>query len=309
MQALIDVILPVFLVVAAGYLAAWRGWMTEASVDGLMKFAQGIAIPVLLFQALSRLDLAPIFEWRLLVSFYSGAFGGFLAGLFGARFLFRRSWEDAVAVGFVCLFSNSVLLGLAITERAYGADALGPNYAIIALHAPFCYFVGVLTMEGVRARGAGLGRTALKVVRSLAANPLIVGILAGALVNLGGLHLPAVVSDAASLIARAGLPGALFGLGGVLFRYRPEGDLRLIAYVVAVSLLLHPAITWTLGRALDLGPGPFRSAVVTAGMAPGVNAYLFASMYGRALRVAASSVLIATVLCIVTAWGWMQALG
>ena len=86
-------------------------------------------------------------------------------------------------------------------------------------------------------------------------------------------------------------------------------DLRLIAYVVAVSLLLHPAITWTLGRALDLGPGPFRSAVVTAGMAPGVNAYLFVSMYGSALRVAASSVLIATVLCIVTAWGWMQALG
>ncbi len=309
MQALLDVILPVFLVVAMGYAAAWRRLMSEAGVEGLMKFAQSIAIPMMLFLALARLDLGQIFEWRLLVSFYAGAFSGFLAGLFGARFLFGRDWEDAVAIGFVCLFSNSVLLGLAITERAWGADALGPNYAIIALHAPFCYLVGVLAMEGVRARGAGLMTTAGRVTTSLARNPLVIGIAAGAAVNLGGLALPGIATDALALVARAGLPAALFGLGGVLYRYRPEGDLRLIAYAVGVSLLLHPAITFALGRALELPQGSFRSAVLTAGMAPGVNAYLFANMYGRAKRVAASTVLVATVLCILTAWGWMTALG
>ena len=45
------------------------------------------------------------------------------------------------------LFSNSLLLGLPITENAYGSTALGPNYAIIAFHAPFCYFIGILSME------------------------------------------------------------------------------------------------------------------------------------------------------------------
>ncbi|WP_127105627.1 AEC family transporter [Pararhodobacter zhoushanensis] len=309
MEALIQVILPVFLVVGLGYLAAWGKVISEAGIEGLMKFAQSFAIPILLFLALARLDLGSGFDWRMLVSFYTGAFCGFLAGLFGARFLFKRDWEDAVAVGFVCLFSNSVLLGLAISERAYGSDSLAPNYAIIALHAPFCYLVGVLVMEGVRARGAGLTRTAGRVVKSLATNPLVIGIGAGVLVNLSGQALPGVIADAAGLVARAGLPAALFGLGGVLFRYRPEGDLRLIAYAVAISLVLHPSITWVLGRLLDVQPGPFRSAVVTAGMAPGVNAYLFANMYGRARRVAASTVLIATGLCIFTAWGWMTALG
>lgn len=309
MEALIQVILPVFLVVGLGYLAAWGKVISEAGIEGLMKFAQSFAIPILLFLALARLDLGSGFDWRMLVSFYTGAFCGFLAGLLGARFLFKRDWEDAVAVGFVCLFSNSVLLGLAISERAYGSDSLAPNYAIIALHAPFCYLVGVLVMEGVRARGAGLTRTAGRVVKSLATNPLVIGIGAGLLVNLSGLALPTIIADAAGLVSRAGLPAALFGLGGVLFRYRPEGDLRLIAYAVAISLVLHPSITWTLGRLLDVQPGPFRSAVVTAGMAPGVNAYLFANMYGRARRVAASTVLIATGLCIFTAWGWMTALG
>ncbi len=43
-------------------------------------------------------------------------------------------------------------------------------------------------------------------------------------------------------------------------------------------------------------------------MAPGVNAYVFANMYGRARRVAASSVLIGTAGVILTGWLWLQIL-
>ena len=51
-----------------------------------------------------------------------------------------------------------------------------------------------------------------------------------------------------------------------------------------------------------------RSAVMTAAMAPGVNAFLFANLYGVAKRVAASTVLIATALSIATIWVWLQIL-
>ncbi|MFN4100070.1 MAG: AEC family transporter [Pararhodobacter sp.] len=309
MQALVDVILPVFLVVAAGYGATWRGWMSEGTVDGLMKFTQNFAIPCLLFLAIARLDLGQEFDWRLLLSFYTGAVTGFVLGLLGARFLFGRGWEDAIAVGFVCLFSNSLLLGLPITERAYGPDALAANFAIIALHSPICYLIGITAMEAVRARGKGIGATLGRVALGVASNALVIGIALGVVVNLAGLPLPGAVWQALDLIARAGLPAALFGLGGVLYRYRPEGDLRLIIYACAVSLLVHPAMVWGMGRGLALNEAQFRSAVVTAAMAPGVNAYLFANMYGRARRVAASSVLIGTVACAVTAWFWMTALG
>jgi malonate transporter and related proteins len=308
-QALVDVILPVFLVVALGYAVVWCDWMSEATIDALMKFTQNFAIPCLLFLAIARLDLGAEFGWRLLTSFYAGAILGFLAGLLGARLLFGRSWEDAVAVGFVCLFSNSLLLGLPITERAYGPRALGANYAIIALHSPVCYMIGITAMEAVRARGAGLGETLVRAGRGIVSNALVIGIALGALVNLSGLPLPGALWQSVEIISRAALPAALFGLGGVLYHYRPEGDLRLIAYAVAISLVMHPAVTWTLGRGLELTEAQFRSAVVTAAMAPGVNAYVFANLYGRARRVAASSVLIGTVLCALTAWAWMAALG
>lgn len=308
-DALLDVTLPVFLVIGFGYAAVRSGAFPDASVDGLMRFAQGIAIPFLLFRAISTLDLQQTFQWPLLLSFYSGATAGFVTGIAGARILFRRPWADSVAIGFCCLFSNSVLLGLPITERAYGSSALATNYAIIAIHAPFCYALGITTMEIVRHGGGGLLRTIRAVIMAMVRNALMVGIAAGFAVNLGGIHLPAVMTEAVDLVVRAALPAALFGLGGILVRYRPEGDMKTVLFVSAVALMLHPAITWSLGTGLSLDQGQMRSAVVTAAMAPGVNAYLFANMYGVAKRVAATSVLVATALSILTATFWLSVLG
>ena len=309
MQALLDVILPVFLVLGFGYAAVWRGLFSDAGVDALMRFTQQFAIPFLLFRAISTLDLGQNFDPRLLVSFYTGALSGFLIGMAGARLLFKRSWEDSVAIGFLGLFSNSLLLGLPITERAYGPDALEPNYAIIAIHSPFCYGIGITAMEIIRNRGKGLAGTSGAILKAMFSNALVLGITAGFIVNLSGLPLPGALTDAIDLMTRAALPAALFGLGGVLYRYRPEGDLRTIIFAVSVSLLIHPAIVWGMGSALNLSTGQFRSAVLTAAMAPGINTYIFANMYGAAKRVAASSVLIGTATSLLTVWVWLALLG
>ena len=308
MQALIEVILPVFLVLGFGYVAVWKGLFSPSAVDGLMTFTQKFAIPCLLFRAISSLDLSVGFDPALLISFYAGALGCFIIGTVGARVLFRRELEDAIAIGFVCLFSNTVLLGLPITERAFGADALTANFAIIALHAPFCYGIGISVMEIARAKGASPRVLVPKVLNAMFRNALIIGILAGVFVNVAGVPLPRVFLDAVDLMVRAALPAALFGLGGVLYQYRPEGDMRAIAFACAVSLIIHPSITWSMGTWTGLSKEAFRSAVLTSSMAPGVNAYLFANMYGRAKRVAASSVLFATAGSILTVWVWLELL-
>ena len=48
---LLDVVIPVFLVIGAGYLATRSGQFKSSAVDGLNVFTQKFAIPCLLFQA------------------------------------------------------------------------------------------------------------------------------------------------------------------------------------------------------------------------------------------------------------------
>ena len=309
MSILLQVILPVFLVIGFGYLSVWQKWFSDSGVEALMKFTQTFAIPCLLFRAVSTLDLSQTFHFALLGSFYFGAVCGFCLGLFGARFLFKRTWDDSVAIGFCCLFSNSVLLGLPITERAYGTAALTANFAIIAVHAPICYGIGITVMELVRGRGSSAPELLRKVLQAIFKNALVIALGLGFFVNLLGIILPVILTDGLDLLANAALPAALFGLGGVLVRYRPEGDLRVIFYICAISLLVHPSLVWITGRYFDLSETDFRSAILTAAMAPGINAYIFANMYGTARRVAASAVLISTALTIITASFWLFALG
>lgn len=315
MTALIEVILPVFLLLGAGYAAAWFGLFQEASVDGLMRFAQNFAAPVLLAKSIAELDLGASYDAGLMVSFYAGALACFVLGSLGARLLFRRTGPEAVAIGFACLFSNSLLLGVPITERAYGAEALAGNFAIISIHSPVLYTIGIVAMEAVRSHGsgAGLGRVGLRALIGVLRTPLVIGIMAGFAIQAfratTGLDLPEPVMAAMRMMAASALPAALFGLGGILLRYKPEGDMKAIAMVSALSLLVHPAIAYGLGVwVFHLETGLLRSTVVTAAMAPGVNAYLFANMYGVAKRVAASSVLLATAGSILTVWGWLAVL-
>lgn len=308
MQALVNVVLPVFLVIGAGYLVVWKGLFSDEGVDALMKFTQQFAIPCLLFGAISTLDLGNVLNPRLLASYYAGSTICFILGVFGARYLFSRPWEDSIAIGFCAFYANSLLLGLPITERAYGADALEANYAIIALHSPFCYGIGITCMEVARNRGGSTFATLKAVLKAMFSNALVIGIALGLVVNLSGVQLLSSITDAVNLIARAALPAALFGLGGVLYRYRPEGDMRTILFVVGLSLIVHPLVTMTIGIHLDLPVQGLRSATITAAMAPGVNAYVFANMYGVGKRVAASSVLFATAFSILTSWVWLSVL-
>ncbi|MEM9433086.1 MAG: AEC family transporter [Pseudomonadota bacterium] len=308
MGALLEVIAPVFLVIGFGYVAVKRNYFSPEGVDGLMKFTQQFAIPCLLFSAISSLELGTYFEPRLLIAYYAPATAGFFIGMLAARHAFGRPWPDSVAIGFCCLFSNAVLLGLPITERAYGADALSPNYAVIALNAPICYGLGIAAMEIVRNQGNGFAASFRAIVVAMFKNALVIGIVLGFAVNLSEIQVPQVLTDAIDLMIRAALPAAVFGLGGVLAQYKIEGDLAPVLMICAVMLLLQPATTWGIGRAFELDQDAFRSVVLTAAMAPGVNAYVFANMYGVAKRVAASSVLISTALSVVTVWVWLIAI-
>jgi len=305
MQALFEIILPVFLIVGFGYFVTWRGIFKESAVEGLVTFTQGFAIPCLLFREISRIELGAITNTPLIVAFYCGALTCFVIGVLCAKTLFKRTPVDAVAIGFCCLFSNTVLLGLPITERAYGMDALAGNLAIITFHAPVLYLLGIAAMEFVSDEGTGIGTKVLRVLHAIFRNPLVIAITLGLIANVTSMPIPKSLLNSIGLIADAALPAALFGLGGVIFQYRPEGDLKTIIVVCVISLVIHPAIAFFLGTMLNLDAASMRSGVITASMTPGVNVYVFANMYGAARRVAASSVLIATGASVITIWFWL----
>ena len=306
---IINIIAPVFIVIGAGYLAVRGKLFSSAMVDGLNKFVILFAIPCLLFKATSTLDLGTAYDGRVLISFYTGATVNFAIATLLALKLFHRPLDEAVAIGFGALFSNLLLLGLSISERAYGSDSLDPAYAIISLHAPFCYLLGITAMEVLGAHRRTVIGTALIVTKAMFRNSLMIGLGLGFAVNLSGYALPDTAQSAVDMMARAALPAALFGLGGVLTRYAVSDTIGEAAMISSLSLFLHPSLTFALCLWFDVSEATTRSVVLLAAMAPGVNAYLFATMYNKAMSTAASAVIMATAFSVfsISMWLWILA--
>lgn len=304
--SILNIVAPVFLVIVCGWWFIRQGWFADNMVDGLMKFAIQFAVPCLLFRATSTLDLNAAYDWGLMFSFYIGAAVSFFTASFVAWKFFKRLPGESIAIGFAALFSNSVLLGLPISERAWGAENLSPVYAIISVHAPFCYLLGITSMELIRSDGRSLPATSKVVLKAMFSNSLMIGIGLGFMVNLSGLMLPEIMTSAVDIVSNAALPVALFGLGGILTRYKLTHTLGEVGTISLFSLVIHPSITYLACYLLDVPGSTARMAVLIAAMAPGINSYLFASMYQRGQGIAASTVLFATASSIfsVSAWLW-----
>lgn len=302
-------VLPVFILIAVGYGAVRLNYVPDTVGDALNSFAVKVAVPVLLFRAMLNLDFAAAFSPPALVGFYTGAFCCFVLGIVLARKIFKRRPGEAVSVGFAATFSNSVLLGLAIIERSFGSDALTPAFGIIAFHAPSVYILGMVTMELMRRDGKSLGSTLVTAGKSILANSLMIAILIGAAFNLVGIILPEPVMSAVDMIATAAIPVALVGIGAAMTRYKISAGLSESMLVACLSLMVHPAIAFGLTHyVFALEPQTVRAVVALAAMPPGMNIYIFAVMYDRAVNLAASAFLVCTALSVFTATLWLYVL-
>ena len=99
-------------------------------------------------------------------------------------------------------------------------------------------------MEFARADGRSLPDTLRIVARTIIRNGLMIGLAIGFAVNLGDIPIPGPVRAAVDMMADAALPAALFGLGGVLTRYSIRASLAEAGMIAALSLVVHPAITY-----------------------------------------------------------------
>ena len=305
-----NVIIPVFGILALGYLAVRFRLYPAEGVRGLVLFVNNFATPCLLCEAMLTADFSTTFNVAIIVPFYVGALFSMLCGALIARHLFKQRPGESVSSGFSAMFTNTVLIGIPIIQRAWGVGAMPTVFSIIAFHAPMLITLGMLVMELARGDGAPLHKTIVAAGQRVLQNPLLWGVLAGTVGNGLGVKLPEIGTAFLTMMSAAVLPAALFGLGGALNEYKLSESWLQASIMSLFKLVIHPTIAyvlmvWVLHVPLDYA----RYAVLLAAMPAGINVYVFATYYDRAVNVATNVVLISTVASIFTITGWLWVLG
>ena len=303
--AIFNIIAPVAIVILFGYLAVKLKFFPKEGVPYITKFVHSFSVPLLLFNAVRQIDFAEQYDPKILAGYFLPLLLVFAIGIFSAR-KFGKGPQASVVLAFCAIFANSVYIGLPVSERAFGADSLMTNFIILSVHAPFCYVLGAISIQIARPEAIKWSSIARNIGADLVRNPLIIGTFLGATVNLLGVEFPVVLDDAITMLARAALPVALFGLGGVLTGLKVKGEVLPIATIVTLRMALHPTLVllFTL-YVFQLDLNIVKSMVLIAAIPTGTNGFIFAALYKREEELAASIVFVATLLSLFTLPIWL----
>ncbi len=302
MLASFIIIAPVFAVIALGWLAVRLRLIRGETGDGVADFVFVIALPLMLFRTIATVELPASPPWAFWLSYYIGLALTWMMITPIARHVFGRKQKEAAIIGFTVGQSNIVLLGIPLILRVFGDDGRVPLFLLVAVNLPVTMTVATLLIESAGDSGSRFRSIVAKLVR----NPILIGISAGFVWRQTGLPLPDVASTSLRFIADAAAPCALFAMGAALSRYGLGGERLLLVLVVALKLLVFPALVLVLTTRVFTMP-PIWSAVATvlAASPCGVNAYLLAERYKLGMGIASGAIAVSTVLSVATTAFWL----
>ena len=136
MSEIINIILPVFALIGLGYFVAVTGLLAMDVSEAVAKFVFVVAIPALLMKTMATADFSGANPWVFWAAYFCGVAVVWLLARIIIFNLFGRDRRSAVIAGVAAGFSNIVLTGIPIIDRAYGEEGVAILLLLVAIHMP-----------------------------------------------------------------------------------------------------------------------------------------------------------------------------
>lgn len=296
------VILPVFLIILAGYIGGKAGLLGDMASRELNRFVVWLALPCLMFDVVATTDWQSVWHPGFVAASLGGSFAVFACGLAvgKARGL---NLADMSVDGLNASYSNAAYIGLPLMSLLFGA-ASRPFVIIAATLTLMSLFAAaIILIEFAQHRGQRGHVVVANVMRSVLRNPIVMSPLAGLAWWLTGIALPQPVDTFVSLLGSAASPAALVAIG-LFLAARPLTEAATNPFVLTltvVKLAIHPALTAFLALyILDLPREIAVMAILVAALPTGTGPFMVAEIYARDGKVTSGTILLSTCLSVLT---------
>lgn len=266
-----EVLLPVALVAAVGYVLRMRFALDQATLNRVVIYGMN---PALIFTALLAADLRGAGALRMLALSVGGAVAmGLIAAAVGLALGLRGGSLSALLL--VSMFMNSGNYGLPVALFAFGEAGFAQALFYFVAQSVMGQTLGV----AVAAAGAAQGRAGLarEVAGRVLRMPQIYATAAALLLRATGFDPAAEAGPllgifrGLTLLGEATLPMMLLVLGAQLAGGVVREEPRLVALACTMRLLVSPLVAYGLGRALGMDDLSLAVGVMLAGMPAAVH--------------------------------------
>lgn len=273
MLHILGITFPIFALIALGYGVTAKGVFKPADMRIFGGYVLNIAMPAMLFHAVSSSPISDVFNTGYLSAYLLGGLG--TMALAYAVFSFTADGPNRRAIGVMgTACCNSALVGYPVMLLVFPDIAASVLAMNVIIENIFIIPASLMLVEA--ARGNGTHRNpviqTLRILAGVFRRPMIIGMLLGLAVSISGISLPDPLIRTVEMVARSTVAPALIAIGGSLVGLSTRGSQSLAAQIVVGKLLVHPlmtaafvAILATAGITLE---GDLRAAVILSASVP-----------------------------------------
>lgn len=286
LSALLEVMLPVFLVAGVGFVLARRFTIDQLSINKVQLYAltPALAYSSIMGTSISLSDTAQLAKGYFGVTIVVGLLAAVVA-----RFLPESGRRGVIAS---VMLGNNGNFGLPIALLALGQAGL--DQAIVI----FMFAIVTIWTVGPALLGSTLSLRAI--ARSIFGLPVIWTMFLAVVFRAIGFQPPIGVSTAVEMIGQASIPMILIALGLQLGYAERVRFNRTVLTAVGLRLVVVPLLGWGIGLLLGLRGLELQSIVLAMSMPTAVNVFLLALEYEQDAETVASVVAASTVVSLLT---------
>ena len=240
-----NAVVPFMIYILFGMIIRKAGLADGPFLTKLNKLLFRAFFPLLMFRNITGIESGMNFSPGMVVFAVAGLL--LLIGLLILAIPRIESEDARRGVMIQAIFrGNYALFSIPLTTSLFGAEGTALSSLMMLVSIPMYNVMAVVVLSLF-----GGGKVSLwKILKDIASNPLIDGILAGLLFRLLGIRLPAAVSSPIAALAACTTPMALCVLGARMQLTSVRGNRKSILLVLALKLAIVPALVTVCATAL-----------------------------------------------------------
>lgn len=278
MLPVLSVVVPVFALILAGFIAGKTGKLGPNASTEINRFVVWLALPAQLFTFTANSDWQTLWQPGFIIAFSAGCFAVYIALLL-YRWYHTRDWVAASFTGLSGSYANTGYMGIPLCLLALGDSGLAP--AVIATLVVVCGLFGlaIVFIEFGKQSHKPWHEIIAIVLGSLAKNPLLVAPIAGAAWSASGLQMVEPAQQFLSFLAAAASPCALVSIGLFLMQ-KSDGKVSGVWSLTFIKLIVQPGVAWVVaGPILGLPLFWVQAAVLMSALPTGTGPFMLAQYY------------------------------
>lgn len=297
---ILAITVPIYVAIALGYgLMRW-GVFAKTDMRAFGTFVVKVAMPALLFNALSQRSLNDILNSEYVTSYALASLITLSLSIAWALRVMKtsRSLSACFALGMTC--PNSGFVGYPIALLS-----LGPIAGVaLALNMIVENLLIIPILLAWAETGSGQQRwhdILIQTLKGMLKNPMIWGIVLGFAFSWFGMQLTPSLNRTVSLFAQASGALSLFVIGGSLVGLPVRGMESNVAQITLGKLIVHPLVMWAvLTWLIPVSDPVLRTAVLLTCAMPIMGIYPILTQKHGHDGLSAASLLVTTMTSFVT---------